>query len=375
MNLFSQDLVDALKGHGTHICVVSGRHFLLELGLLQKLYSLLRFYGFKVYCFDRIPEEPPDDVVRLGADKFLENGCEALLAVGGGSVMDAAKGIAILAANGGQIYDYKKVSSFPNKPFPVIAVPTTCGSGSEATRYAVFSNREPKEKFTIKSPEIIPVSAILDPTLLTSLPDESLIITAFDASSHLIETLLFNMESTPESATRCIEGLQIIFSHLRQAVETRSPDALKQLQDAAYLAGQVINVERTGLPHTMGNKISGFMPIKHGLINALAIPPCLEFLEEKADCGALFKSRLEAMANLLKTHGFQGPASSGLKSFYSSFQVSFNGRAAFSEETLDILVKQTAMDADLFRITPGSLKPEELKPVLLRVIEAINENS
>jgi len=375
MKLFSQDLVEMLNRHGNQICLVTGRFFLSELGLLQKLYSFLRYHGFKVYVFDQIPSEPTDDVIRLGADKFIENNCEALLAVGGGSVMDAAKGMAILAACGGEIYQYKNLSEFPVNPFPVIAAPTTCGSGSEATRYGVFSNRDPKEKFTIKSTAIIPCEILLDPQLLSSLPEDELIITAFDASSHLIETLLFNMASTSDSAGRCLDGLNIIFSTLQEAVETRSEASLACLQDAAFLAGQIINVERTGLPHTIGNKISGFMPIKHGLINAIAIPPCLAFLEEKQGEDPLFENRLTAMNQLLKSHQLSKESvSAALKAFYQSFPVRFQGKAQFSTEVETAIIDQTARDAGLFEITPKRLKREDLEPVLARVIEAINED-
>lgn len=374
MRLFSEELCSKLRPWGSSVFLCTGRHSLHAQGHLEKLYSFLRHHGFGVYVFDRIGPDPEDDIVTLGARRFGQHGCEVLLAVGGGSAIDAAKAIAIVAANGGDIYDYKPRSDFDHTPFPVVAVPTTCGSGSEVTRYAVINNRKPLEKFTIKSDAIVPRDFLLDPSLLVSLPERQLIATVFDASTHFLEVLLFNTQSRPASVERCLEGLSLIFDHLAPALESRSLADLAALQRAAHLAGQVIHEERTGLPHTLGNKLSAFVKLEHGFMNAICLPRSLAYLEAKGGRDDLFEARRRSTEGLLRRHGsWKGSVASSLSDFYRCFAPTLYGELCAAAEplrssrTLSRIVEQTANDSQLFDISPKRLSRADIAHILSRL--------
>lgn len=375
MALFSDELIDKVARYGRDVFLLTGRRAMLDAGYLEKMYSFLRHNGFKVSVFDMIPPEPEDDIISLGAERFKENGCDVILAMGGGSVIDAAKCISILAANGGVIYDYKNAGSFDSTPYPVVAVPTTCGSGSEVTRYAVVVNREPKEKFTIKSTDIIPGDYILDDEVLKFLPDGELVASSFDSSAHMIEVILFNMSAGEESVEASFSGLDSVFSNLDGALNKRNVASFRALMDGANTGGRVINAERTGLPHTLGNKLTAHVKLKHGMVNALIIPEALRYLEQRSACDPVFEERLERFKEFLMSKGlFKGSVHASLRDYYSGLAplASQGGNGLhFDDGVRKEIIRQTCNDRGLFDITPGTLEVEDISRILEAVIEGL----
>ncbi len=270
---------EEVRRWGTKAILVTGRTFARKYGYTDYITKKLEEAGLKVTVFDKVEPNPSAETVDKGAKAVVEFGADVVVAFGGGSPMDAAKGIAVVSVLGGSAYDYFYPRVIEEEVLPVIAVPTTAGTGSEVTRYAVITDTKQNKKKVIVGYPIIPKTAILDPTVLKHMSPELTAWTGFDALSHAVEAYL-SVKADPLSDIYAERAVRLIFDWLGDAVKG-SLEAREKVYFASMLAGFAINHAGTMMVHGLGYYLTTKFNVHHGLANALLLPHALELISEK----------------------------------------------------------------------------------------------
>ncbi|MCL5408830.1 MAG: iron-containing alcohol dehydrogenase [Candidatus Omnitrophica bacterium] len=296
-----------ISSYGKKVLIVSGKNFIFESGLMQKTKNILEKANVKYSVFSDVSPEPATSDCEKGAEAAKKENVDVILALGGGSAMDVGKAIAILSTNSQNIKDFYGESEINNEPLPVFAVPTTCGTGSEVTRYAVIIDRNEKTKKTISSEKIIPKVALLDPLLLLTLSEKLVAGTGMDALCHSIESYL-SLRATNLTKIFCNESMKLIIEFLPSAVKEKGRvEAKTKVLLGSLLAGFAINHTGTILVHGMAYSLTINYNLHHGTANALCLPYALKYLEkhgyekEMKEMGKFFTP--ESLLNLLKKIG------------------------------------------------------------------------
>jgi len=239
-------------------------------------HALSRFPGLAV--FDEVEPNPRHSTVDLGGEMAREARADLIIGLGGGSALDAAKAVALLATNPGKIEDYEGRERYTAAPLPVVAVPTTCGTGSEVTWVAVITHTGRRFKMSIKGPKMYPEVALVDPDLLVSLPAPLVASTGLDALTHAIEALTAR-PSTPISDTLALEAVRLIFRHLPAAYRDirGDADAREGLMMGSLLAGMAFGNSDVGAVHCLAESIGSLYDTPHGVANAVLLPYVMEF--------------------------------------------------------------------------------------------------
>jgi alcohol dehydrogenase class IV len=215
--------------------------------------------------------------VEHAAEICRERKCDCIVAVGGGSAIDLAKAVAVLATNAGRASDFYGSGKYSAEPLPLVAIPTTSGTGAEVTPYSVLVDREANDKRTIGGEALFPRVALLDPALTVSMPRSVTIHTGLDALSQGIEGIL-STKATPMTDALGLEVIRLVKRWLPIAAEEPEHlEARSQMLYAAMLSGVVVAHTGTTLVHGMGYLYTTEFGIAHGLANALLLPPLLEY--------------------------------------------------------------------------------------------------
>jgi len=266
----------AAFGHA-RVLVVTDR-VIVGLGLLQGLLEALSEGGTAYALFDEITPDAPIPLIERGIAAFREHGCDALVAVGGGSAIDSAKAIAVAIANPGRPLRalagyYKGLRS----PLPVYAVPTTAGTGSEVTVAAVVADPERSSKLVIIDTRLVPRMAALDPELMAGLPPHITAATGIDALTHAVESFIGTWAS-PTTDALALAAVGMIFEHLRTACHDGSNlQAREQMALASTWAGMAFTRANVGYVHAIAHQFGGLYHTPHGLANAIMLPHVLRF--------------------------------------------------------------------------------------------------
>jgi len=227
--------------------------------------------------YDGVTTEPTVDFVREGLKIYKENGCDFLLAVGGGSSIDTAKAIAVMVTNTGSIEDYQGLGKITKKGVPLVAVPTTAGTGSEVTSTAIITDTKTDVKLLIISPFLMAEIAIVDPLLTLSCPRGLTAAVGIDALTHAIEAYV-SVKAQPMSDIFCLSAIELISGNLRQAwangnnIEAREKTMLGALQ-----AGIAFSNSSVALVHGMSRPIGAYFHVPHGASNAALLGVVMEF--------------------------------------------------------------------------------------------------
>jgi len=262
---------------GKRALVVTGKQSSKSSGALDTVVDSLRTAGLTVEVFDQTEENPSAQTVERGGEMGRKMGCEVVVALGGGSPMDAAKGGAILVSLEGRLQDYFGSGKVTGPVLPVVAVPTTAGTGSEVTPYAVFVDPEKGMKRSVASPFVFPRIALLDPKLTVSMPPDVTANTGIDALSHALEGFT-STKAQPTTDLFALEAISLMSRHLPQAVaHGHDLEARSQVLYASMLAGVVIAQTGTTLLHGMGYAPTTKYNIPHGLSNAVLMPHVMAF--------------------------------------------------------------------------------------------------
>lgn len=261
---------------GEKALLVTGRRFARTYGYTERIAKLIRAEGAEVILFEEVEPNPSLGTVDRGAEIARREKADVVVAFGGGSPMDAAKAISVVASLGGRAKDYIYPHIVEGEITPIVAIPTTAGTGSEVTKYSVLTDVERRKKVVIVGPPIIPKVAILDPEVLAHMPKELTAWTGFDALSHAVEAYLSKM-ATPLSELYGLEAVRIIFQHLAEAVRG-SRDSRERVFYASFLAGLAINQSGTVMVHGLGYYLTNYHNIHHGLANAMLLPYSVHYV-------------------------------------------------------------------------------------------------
>jgi len=260
---------------GKKCLFVTGRSFARRSGYLDFVKNQLSGSGLEVAVFDQVESNPSIETTHRGAALARSEACDVVVALGGGSAMDAAKAIAFLALNEVSLEEWFAPNEVTDPALPLIAIPTTCGTGSEVTRYAVLSDPALKKKRVLFGTSLLPRVALLDPNLLELLPNQLVAYTAFDALSHSFEALLSKASNNMsdlfavESIVRILKSLELAYGG---CAERR-----RELLYGSMLAGMAINSAGTVVVHGMGYYLTNYHGIHHGLANAMLLTHALRF--------------------------------------------------------------------------------------------------
>lgn len=265
----------ALLGGSTALLVTDKG--LVKAGVVAKVLSGMDPRKLKVVVFDEVTPDPSVKTVDAGGAMAREKGCDIIIAVGGGSPIDAAKGISVVASNSGSSADYEGLDKYARPPLPVIAIPTTVGTGSEVTFGAVLTNTETNCKFILYGHNLAPKVAILDPELLAGIPRSVVVPTGMDALTHGIESYL-SKGATPQSRPLALEAIRIISGNIRKAAEdAANMEVLSNMLYGANIAGIAFACSRLGVVHAMALPLGAFFHVPHGVANAVLLSHGLEY--------------------------------------------------------------------------------------------------
>jgi alcohol dehydrogenase class IV len=263
-------------GHGKLLIVTDS--IISRLGLLDDLTNALTAGGAEYVVFDAITPDAPIPLIEEGIDFYWEHGCDAIVAFGGGSSMDASKAIAAAVSNPGktlrELAGYFKGLQTPVK---IYAVPTTAGTGSEVTVAAVISDPETQTKLVIVDTRLVPKMAALDPCLMTGLPPHITAATGIDALTHAIEAFVGKW-ANPYTDDMALSAVGLIFDNLRVAYsDGKNLEAREKMALAATYAGLAFTRANVGNVHAIAHQFGGKYHTPHGLANAIMLPRVLKF--------------------------------------------------------------------------------------------------
>lgn len=251
------------------------------LSLIDPLLEGLEKQQIDHIVYDRTVPNPTIDNIEEAYGLYKIHGCEGIIAFGGGSPMDCAKGVAARIARPDlQLPQMKGTLKVRKEIPPFFAIPTTAGTGSEATVAAVVSNSKTHEKYAINDPVLIPHYAVLDPLLTVKLPPHITSTTGMDALTHAVEAYI-GKSTTEETRSYSLKAVELIFNNLYTAyTDGENLEARKNMQEAAYLAGMAFTRAYVGNVHAIAHTLGGFYGVPHGLANAVILPYVLDFYGE-----------------------------------------------------------------------------------------------
>ena len=261
---------------GTKTLIVTDQ-FLAKTGMAAQIQAFLSQSGIDSVIFSGAEPNPTDKNVDAGVAAYRENYCDSILSLGGGSSHDCAKGIGMVAANGGRIHDYEGIDKSRKPIMPLVAVNTTAGTASEITRFCIITDTSRKVKMSIVDWRITPQIAVNDPELMKGMPPALTAATGMDALTHAIEAYV-STNSNPLTDAAAIMAIRMIVHYLPKAVANGNyMKARDKMAYAQYLAGIAFNNASLGYVHAMAHQLGGFYNLPHGVCNAVLLPYVCEF--------------------------------------------------------------------------------------------------
>lgn len=264
-----------LKKMGNKAFIVTGRHVAVS-DMMKQLTALLNENGIDCVIFDGITGEPTDTMIENGVEMLKSSGCDFIIGIGGGSPLDSAKAIAAMAVNEGSIADYNG-KEITGEILPLAAIPTTAGTGSEATKFTVITDSEKGIKMLLKGDVLVPKLAIVDSSFTVGAPKSVTSATGLDALTHAVEAYT-SRKAFSMTDTLAVSAVKRIMKYL--PIAYREPDnslAREQMSVAALEAGICINNSSVTIVHGMSRPIGALFHVPHGMSNAMLLKECLSF--------------------------------------------------------------------------------------------------
>lgn len=259
-----------------HVMLVSDRG-LEKIGVVAKVQAIIEAAGITVTSYLDVVPNPTVEVVNAAASLYKTSGATSLVALGGGSPMDVAKSVGVLARYGGKITDYEGNHKVPGPIEPIIAIPTTAGTGSEVTASAVITDTSRNYKLSVFSYEILPKYAVLDPELIMSAPASIAASCGVDALIHAMEAYI-SRNATPFSDAMAEKAMELIGANLRRFVANRQDeDAACAMMLGSTFAGMSFAWARLGNVHAMSHPVSAYFNVPHGVANSILLPNVMEY--------------------------------------------------------------------------------------------------
>lgn len=264
-----------LKKMGNKAFIVTGRHVAVS-NMMKQLTALLDENGIDCVTFDGITGEPTDTMIENGVKMLKSSGCDFIIGIGGGSPLDSAKAIAAMAVNEGSIADYNG-KEITGEILPLAAIPTTAGTGSEATKFTVITDSEKGIKMLLKGDVLVPKLAIVDSSFTIGAPKSVISATGLDALTHAVEAYT-SRKAFLMTDTLAVSAVKRIMKYL--PIAYKEPDnslAREQMSIAALEAGICINNSSVTIVHGMSRPIGALFHVPHGMSNAMLLKECLSF--------------------------------------------------------------------------------------------------
>jgi len=331
---------------------------IVSLGLTQRARELLSTVSIESVVFDKCTENPKDSEINAGAALFKEEGCDSVIGLGGGSSLDSAKVIRLVAKQGRTVADYSLLQGgaglIQPDQYPFIAVPTTSGTGAEITAAAVITHGVKKHKFIVASPSLSSSLVILDPELTRTMPPLVTAATGMDALIHALEgyvSKIFN----PLGESHCHRSFELTGKSLKRAVANGDDmDARSDMLLASFLGGMVIKIKGLGAVHALGHPLSSVCGIPHGTTLSIMLPHIMRFNAPAA--GALYVEALRRMGMEVSS---ADDAATAMTDYAGDLGLPTRlSEAGVSEADLTELVRQAT--ADLSHISnPVALAPDD----------------
>jgi len=275
-------LAEVLQRTGIRRPLVVTDPFIRDSGMLAKVTGPLEEAGIAHGVFADTVPDPTTEVVTAGTEALARGGFDGMVALGGGSPIDTAKAMGVLAANGGRMRDYKVPNPIPVDGLPLVAIPTTAGTGSEVTRFTVITDTETDEKMLIAGLGVVPRAAIVDYELTLTCPFRLTADTGIDTLTHAIEAYV-SRRANPYSDSMALAAMRRVADHLRTAcTEPGNRRAREEMMLAATQAGLAFSNASVALVHGMSRPIGAHFHVPHGLSNAMLLPAVTAFSLEAA---------------------------------------------------------------------------------------------
>lgn len=267
-----EDAITDIQGLGfKHALVVTDKP-LVNIGLVAQVVEKLNAHNIATTVYDGVQPNPTMTNVNQGLELLKQHGCDFVVSLGGGSPHDCAKGIALVATNGGSIKDYEGVDRSAKPQMPLVAINTTAGTASEMTRFCIITDEERHIKMAIVDKHTTPIMSVNDPELMLAKPAGLTAATGMDALTHAVEAYV-STAANPITDACAIKAIEIIAQNLAAAVANgQDINAREQMAYAQFLAGMAFNNASLGYVHAMAHQLGGYYDLPHGVCNALLLP-------------------------------------------------------------------------------------------------------
>jgi alcohol dehydrogenase class IV len=340
-----------------------------------QLFSSIEDAGMEEVSF-QVTREPTIDVVREGSQRGRAFGCDVVIAVGGGSVIDAGKAIAAFLANEGDPLDFLEVighgQALRNRSLPFIALPTTAGTGSEVTRNAVLASPEHRVKVSLRSPYMLPSMAVIDPELTYTLPPEVTATTGMDALTQVLEPFV-SIQANPFTDILCREGLRRGSKSLMHAfVNGEDHEARRDMAFTSLLGGMALANSKLGAVHGFAGPLGGMYPVPHGAVCARLLPYVMDVniraLEERAP-NAKTLQRYHEVGRIVTANG-SASARDGIawaKGMCEKLAIEPLGMYGLREEDIPDVIQRASVSSSM-KGNPIELTIAEMTEILERAL-------
>ena len=267
---------DKLAKIGNKPLVITDK-IMTDIGYADRVVNYLKKQMLEISLFNEVNTEPTDYYVEKGTNLFKENYCDFVIALGGGSPIDTAKAISLMVSNPGEIQDYMGLGKVKQNGPPIVAIPTTSGTGSEVTQFTIITDTKKDVKMLIGSEYLIPKIAINDPALTMSVPPNITAATGIDALTHAIEAYT-SRRHQPLADIFALSSIKRISKYLRRAwANGDDEEARSEMMLAAMEAGIAFNNSSVTIVHGMSRPLGALFHVPHGISNAVLLPACLEY--------------------------------------------------------------------------------------------------
>lgn len=267
-----KDAAQQIQSQGFKQALIVTDPGMTKLGVTGDIQSLLKEYDISSIVYDGVHPNPTVTNVNSGLEILNSNQCDCVISLGGGSSHDCAKGIALVASNGGKISDYEGVDVSSKPQLPLISINTTAGTASEMTRFCIITDEVRHVKMAIVDTNVTPILSVNDPKLMAGMPPSLTAATGMDALTHAIEAYV-STAATPITDACAIKAIEIIRDYLREAVHNGSNmEAREQMAYAQFMAGMAFNNASLGYVHAMAHQLGGYYDLPHGVCNAVLLP-------------------------------------------------------------------------------------------------------
>ena len=340
-----QEIATEVKGRGFEKCFVCSDPDLLKFGVTKKVTDVLENAGIAYEIYSQIKANPTIENVQTGVEAFKKSGADCIVAIGGGSSMDTAKAIGIIIANPefADVRSLEGVAPTKNKCVPIIAVPTTAGTAAEVTINYVITDAEKNRKMVCVDVHDIPVVAVVDPDMMSSMPKGLTAATGMDALTHAIEGYI-TKGAWEMSDMFHLNAIEIISKNLRGAV-ANTPEGREGMALGQYIAGMGFSNVGLGIVHSMAHPLGALYDTPHGVANAILLPTVMEYNAEAT--GEKYRDIAKAMGvegvDEMSLEDARKAAVAAVKQLSEDVGIPKDLKNIVKEEDLDFLA-QSAMD-------------------------------